>query len=173
MANKTKQSIERERKFLVREMPQHLSRYPHSQIRQGYLARTDDQIEVRIRKKGREHTIGIKKGRRSVRIEEEIEISKREFEALWPLTSGKRIDKIRYEIAHQGLTIEVDIYKGRLRGLATAEVEFKSAADSKNFKPPGWLGEDVTKRDEYKNWSLALFGIPGKNEGKELRHGST
>lgn len=173
MAKKIKRSIERERKFLVREMPQHLSRFPHSQIRQGYLARTDDQIEVRVRKKGREHTIGIKKGGGSVRIEEEIKISKREFETLWPLTSGKRIDKIRYEIAHQGLTIEVDIYKGPLRGLATAEVEFKSAADSKNFKPPGWIGEDVTKRDEYKNWSLALFGIPGKNEGNELRHGST
>ena len=68
-----------------------------------------------------------------MRVEEEIEIEPDRFERLWPLTEGRRIEKTRYEIDAGGdLVIELDVYKGDLDGLVTAEVEFDSeeAADA-------------------------------------------
>jgi len=41
-----------------------------------------------------------------------------------------------------------------------AEVEFESEAESDEFEPPGWLGEEVTGDDRYSGQSLARSGIP-------------
>ncbi len=41
-----------ERKFLVNELPADLENYPHNEIMQGYLIIKENDIEVRIRKKG-------------------------------------------------------------------------------------------------------------------------
>jgi adenylate cyclase len=153
-----KKRMERERKFLVSELPD-LSGYRHKQIQQGYIVVTDD-TEVRIRKRGTEHTLGIKKGSGEVRREEEIQISKGKFDALWPLTVGRRIHKIRYEIPYRGLKIELDIYSGKLKGLKTAEIEFKSSQRRNLLKLPDWIGKEVTGKREYSNARLAKSGLP-------------
>ncbi len=54
------------------------------------------------------------------------------------------------------LTIELDIYKGELSGLITAEIEFPSEEEALLFTPPKWFLEDVTYAPEYKNSYLAL-----------------
>ena len=41
-----------------------------------------------------------------------------------------------------------------------AEVEFSSREKSEEFKPPDWLGEEVTDDIRYKNQSLAQKGAP-------------
>jgi adenylate cyclase len=162
--NRHKKRMERERKFLVTRVPE-LSGCTKMRIQQGYIVATDD-TEVRIRKKGTEHTLGIKIGSGEVRREEEIDLSKRKFEALWPLTQNNRIHKIRYEIPYYGLKIELDIYSGKLRGHKAAEIEFKSGHARIHLKLPGWIGKEVTGKRQYSNAHLAKFGLP-KSDNKK------
>ena len=152
--------VEIERKFLVEQLPGQLDTYPSREIEQGYLAITDD-VEVRLRRYGEQMFLTVKSSGGESRVEEEIEIEPRRFDALWPLTEGRRIEKRRYRIpAGDGLTLELDIYHGRLEGLLTAEVEFGSVADAAAFVPPDWLGRDVTDDRRYKNQRLATQGLP-------------
>ena len=150
-----------ERKFLVEDVPHDLDAHPSAQIDQGYLAITDDGLEVRIRNYGGQAFLTIKSGAGAVRLEEEIEIDERRFRSLWPLTEGKRIRKRRYLIpADDGLKIELDVYGDALAGLVVAEVEFASAESADAFAPPGWLGREVTDDPRYKNRRLAVEGLP-------------
>ena len=152
--------IEIERKFLVEQMPHDLDAHPYREIEQGYLAITDD-VEVRVRRYGDEAFLTIKSSGGESRVEEEIEIDRRRFSSLWPLTDGRRIEKRRYRIpAGDGLTLELDVYHGRLEGLLTAEVEFGSVDAAGDFVPPDWLGPDVTDDPRYKNKRLATDGLP-------------
>ena len=96
-----------------------------------------------------------------MRVEEELEIDDRRFEALWALTEGRRIAKTRHLVPlEHDLTAEVDVYAEALDGLLTAEVEFASAAASAAFAPPDWLGPEVTGDARYANQSLALAARP-------------
>jgi CYTH domain-containing protein len=152
--------VEIERKFLVEQLPDGIDAHPSGEIEQGYLAITDD-VEVRVRRYGERSFLTVKSSGSESRVEEEIEIDRRRFGALWPLTEGRRIEKRRYRIpAGDGLTIELDVYHGRLTGLQTAEIEFESLPDATAFVPPGWLGRDVTDDPRYKNKRLATEGVP-------------
>jgi CYTH domain-containing protein len=152
--------IEIERKFLVEQVPDDLDAHQWREIEQGYLAITDD-VEVRVRRYGDQSFLTVKSSGIESRVEEEIEIERRRFDALWPLTDDRRIHKRRYAIPiDDGLTIELDVYHGRLSGLVTAEVEFTSLANANAFVPPGWLGRDVTDDSRYKNKQLATHGLP-------------
>lgn len=155
-------STEIERKFLVLNPPDKLGKYNSNDILQGYIF-ISDEIEIRLRKKGNLFFQTIKSSGDLERSEYEIELTNYQFEQLWPLTEGKRIQKIRYEIEHQNHLIELDIYLDNLEGLKTAEVEFKSVDESIKFNPPSWFGNDVTKNNKYKNKNLALFGIPDQS----------
>jgi CYTH domain-containing protein len=101
-----------------------------------------------------------------VRVEEEIPIEAERFAALWPLTEGRRIDKVRHYVPLDGgLEAELDVYAGALEGLLTAEIEFPSEAAAGAFFPPPWLGRDVTGDSAYANQTLALRGAPGPPPG--------
>ncbi|MCI0495163.1 CYTH domain-containing protein [candidate division KSB1 bacterium] len=148
-----------ERKFLVKKLPEDLNQYPSTVILQGYLAITSDGTEVRLRKKGSRYFQTVKSGSGLLRGEVEIELSQGQFEKLWLMTEGKRIEKIRYEIAYSGTTIELDVFSGMLQGLVVAEVEFVSIKQANLFIPPSWFGIEVTEDERYKNRNLALCGI--------------
>jgi adenylate cyclase len=154
--------IEIERKFLVDSAPENLDDHPHDEIDQGYVALTDDGVEVRIRRRRDRAYLTIKSEGARARLEEEIEIDQRRFESLWPLTEGRRVQKTRYLIptADGRLTIELDVYHGDLAGLLTAEIEFDSPDAATHFRPPVWLGREVTDDPRYKNKRLATSGIP-------------
>ncbi len=153
-------AYEIERKFLVIELPSEIDRYPHSEITQGYLIVTENDIEIRIRKKGERFSETVKAGSGLVRKESEKEITEETFFEHWPLTKGKRVQKVRYDIEYGGKLIELDIYSGELEGLVVAEVEFESEEESASFEPPSWFGEEVTHDERYKNKNLALHGMP-------------
>ena len=153
--------IERERKFLVEALPPRLFRYPDELIEQGYLAvtkRHDDFTEVRLRRVSKRYVLTVKKGRGKSRLEAEVPIAADSAERLWPLTRGRRIKKVRYNVPYRGLTIELDVYRGNAKGLAVAEVEFKSADELKRFDPPSWFGREVTGRRKFTNSRLAKDG---------------
>lgn len=149
-----------ERKFLVINLPSGLKKYPRHEIRQGYLAVMEDGTEVRLRQKGQTYFLTVKSGGRLQRDEVEIKLTCDQFTRLWPLTIGRRIEKVRHEIEHAGNFIELDVYGSSLKGLVTAEVEFQSLEDSESFVPPEWFGGEVTQDERYKNKNLAVHGLP-------------
>jgi CYTH domain-containing protein len=155
--------VEIERKFLVPAAPDDLDRHPSSAIEQGYLAIDRDGTEVRIRRRDGAAVLTVKSGGSLARVEEELALDDRAFERLWPLTAGRRIEKVRHLVpaGAPGLVIELDVYGGDLAGLVVAEVEFPSEADAGAFAAPAWLGPDVTGDARFKNQRLAVDGRPG------------
>jgi CYTH domain-containing protein len=154
-----------ERKFLIKSLPEDLEKYAKKEIVQGYVAITPEGTEVRLRQKGKKYFQTVKVGAGKTRGEYEIEITKEQFEALWDSTEGKRVDKVRYDIPiSDGLKIELDVYRGDLNGLYSAEVEFPDEAASNKFTPPDWFGKEVTEDKWYKNQNLATKGIPEENQ---------
>lgn len=153
--------IEIERKFLVDEAPHDLEQHPADALQQGYLAVAPDGVEARIRRRGDRTSLTVKSGPGHVRVEEEIPIEPERFDAMWPLTEGRRVEKTRYLVPlPEGLTVELDIYAGDLDGLVTAEIEFPSMEASAAFEPPAWLGREITGDARFANQSLALNGAP-------------
>ena len=157
----TEHGVEIERKYLVDELPADLERHRADPIEQGYLAIGDDGVEVRLRRRAGRALLTIKSGPGHVRVEEEMAIDERRFEALWALTEGRRVVKTRHLVPlESGAVVELDVYAGALEGLLTAEIEFPSLAASEAFSPPAWLGRDITDDARYANQSLALRGVP-------------
>ena len=152
--------MEIERKFLVPAVPDPLAQLDASEIRQGYLA-VDADAEVRVRRRGTATTLTVKRGAGQTRDEVELAIDPGDFERLWPLTAGRRVEKTRHRIAADGgLTIELDVYSGALAGLVVAEVEFADERQAGAFAAPAWFGREVTDDPRFKNQALARDGAP-------------
>src|ERR1700760_3222030 len=126
-----------------------------SAIEQGYLALGQD-TEVRLRRGGEELFLTAKAGHGEVREEVEVPIEPASFAALWPLTAGRRVRKVRHYVPLGGdLRAEVDVYEERLDGLRTVEVEFGSEEAAREFTPPSWFGRELTGDRGYANQTLA------------------
>ena len=154
-------SVEIERKFIVKEMPSEMPGNVCKRIQQGYLA-IEPNREVRIRAIDGRYFITVKTGTGLSRSEVETEITKVQFMGLWPLTSGRRIEKTRYEYRKGEDLFEFDAFEGELEGLKIAEVEFASISASQQFRAPRFLGEEVTEDERYKNKALAMEGLPAR-----------
>jgi CYTH domain-containing protein len=151
--------MEVERKYLLSARPEGLDEHESSRLEQGYLALDPAGAEVRVRRKGSNHTLTVKTGKGLVRGEEELTLDAADFDRLWPLTEGRRVVKTRFLVPLDGgLTAEVDIYEGDLDGLLTAEVEFADEAAARAFIALEWMGSDVTGDARYANQSLAVNG---------------
>jgi len=149
--------LEIERKFLIESLP-NIHGLPCIRIRQGYIS--SGATEVRLRQSNQQYFLTCKQGTGLVRIEKEIELTDKQFQSLWSMTEGRRIDKMRYIIQSNAKKIELDVYSGHLENLVVAEVEFESIPDSDAFELPQWFGSEITDDSRYKNKNLATEGIP-------------
>ena len=152
-------ATEIERKFLLAELPDWLGECDSEHVEQGYVA-LEEGAEVRVRAAGDARRLTVKRGGGRSREEVEIELEAEQFEALWPLTEGRRVLKRRHFRAAAEGTFEIDVYEGGLAGLAVAEIEFDSEQAAERFEPPGWLGAEVTGDQRYANRTLAVDGAP-------------
>lgn len=154
-----------ERKFLVASMPDGMELGSGDELRQGYLA-IDGAVEVRVRRTGRDARLTIKAGTGLTREEVELPLGPEDADALWALTAGRRIEKVRRRVAlTPGLDAEVDRYGGSLEGLCTVEVEFPDLESAGSFHPPDWFGRELTGERGWSNAALACAGVP--NSGAE------
>ncbi len=155
-------SFEIERRFLVKRVPPKFRIMERQGIPviQGYLVAQN----VRLRRYGEKCFLTVKSGQGLVREENEIEISMERFDSMWSKTMGSRLTKTRYMLDNGDYIFELDVFHGRLRYLRIIEVEFKSIDEALAFVPPPWFGEEVTDKPEYSNFTLALFGLPKKEE---------
>jgi len=160
--------LEIERKYLLERVPspdvlRTLEAVP-TRIEQVYLARTADSPVGgrRIRRLDgpdgtrysyteKRHLHGI------VREEREHEIDEAAFERLLVEADPmrKHIHKTRYVFDHAGSRLELDVFEGRLAGLAILEVELDHEEDRPSI--PDELGpyRDVSEDPAYLNWNLA------------------
>ena len=153
--------MEIERKFLIPTLPDDLARYPSAAIDQGYLASTPEGVEVRVRRKGDQCFLTVKHGAKLARTEVELPLAGPQFDELWPLTAGRRLRKIRYDLpGPDGLVIELDVYADALAGLQTADVEFPDEPAAHAFQPPEFFGREISGDPLYRNERMAREGFP-------------
>lgn len=118
-------------------------------IVQGFLRRDKDLV-IRIRIKGTKGYLTIKgKTTGITRTEFEYEIPLSDAMELLENFTDKQIRKYRYEIEHQGMTWEVDVFEGKLEGLILAELEVESEATI--FSKPPWVTDNVSDDPNYYN----------------------
>lgn len=148
-----------ERKFLTSDQGWQAGVTAVSDIRQAYLATTEN-ASVRVRlKDDLAAFLAIKSAEAGPsRMEFEYAIPVGEAEALLKLCIGHIIEKRRHIVIVEGHRWEVDLFRGALNGLVMAELELNDAGQQ--FPRPDWLGEEVTHDRRYYNASLALHGLP-------------
>lgn len=147
-------SMEIERKFLIKHLPEHLEQYPFHLIEQGYL---NTNPVVRVRREDDSFYLTYK-GRGILAHEEyNLPLDEKSYQHLLQKADGNIISKKRYNIPfHEKYTIELDIFEEPFAPLIIAEVEFESEEEADAFCPPDWFGRDVTYDDAYRNSSLSL-----------------
>ena len=147
-------TMEIERKFLVKQIPEGCTSFPCRQIEQAYL--NTDPV-VRVRRDNDDYYLTYKGKGLLSREEYNLALNKEAYEHLLTKADGIILTKKRYMIPVPGndhLTIELDVFEGHYHGLILAEVEFASE-EAKAFNPPAWFGEDVTFSGEYHNSRLS------------------
>lgn len=147
--------MEIERKFLLKELPASLEKYPCRTIEQGYL--TTNPV-VRVRRDEQDYYMTYKGSGLLAREEYNLPLTKEAYDSLLTKCEGNIISKKRYLIPIDGsdLTIELDVFAPPFAPLIMAEVEFKSMEEANAFCPPSWFGEDVTKNPAYHNSNMAM-----------------
>ena len=149
--------LEIERKYLLTGVPPDMPRGTTTILHQGYLPGVHivERLRRTIRAKRTSYARTIKLGTGLVRTEIEEPTTREVFDALWPLTEGKRVEKQRHAIAAGGVTWEIDVFTDR--DLVLAEVELTDERQEVRF--PDWLApfveRDVTEESTYVNYVLA------------------
>lgn len=145
--------MEIERKFLIRQVPEHLNAYTSVQIEQGYL---NTSPVLRIRQKDDSYIFTYKSDGLMSREEIEVPLTKEAYLHLVPKCDGNLIAKKRYQIPEEhGYTIELDIFHGCFEGLLLAEIEFSSEEEALAFQAPDWLTCEVTQEETFHNSFMA------------------
>jgi CHAD domain-containing protein/CYTH domain-containing protein len=146
-----------ERKYLLSGLPPAATAAPSVEIEQGYLP--GERLVERLRRirgeDGVELVRTMKEGTGLVRLEVEESVAPEVFDALWPLTAGRRLRKRRHRVAGGELTWEIDQFLDR--DLVLAEVELP--APEVEVAIPAWLGpwvqREVTDDPAYDNVELS------------------
>jgi CHAD domain-containing protein/CYTH domain-containing protein len=149
--------VERERKYLLRGLPEAVRGVQPQEIEQGWLP--GDRLRERLRRTrdegGERFYRTVKLGTGVTRVEIEEETTRELFDALWPHTEGCRIGKRRYRVPDGALVWEVDEFRDR--PLVLAEVELPRA--DTEVPVPAWLAplveREVTGDPAYLNLTLA------------------
>ncbi|MEO6443865.1 MAG: CHAD domain-containing protein [Gemmatimonadaceae bacterium] len=154
---RARSGVEIERKYLLAALPMELPAREVREITQGYLP--GERLVERLRRTRVGETERffrtVKAGTGVVRTELEEECSREVFDALWPLTEGRRVIKRRHVVPDGLLHWEIDEFLDRR--LVLAEIELPSADVVPEF--PSWLvpsvEREVTGEAEYVNANLA------------------
>lgn len=142
---------EKELKFLLKTIPQGLSQCKSKKMIDIYIPRKAGHAAIRIRQQGDQFfitkkTVVMTEGVK-VLNEETIQITEEDFMIFSTMEKALILDKTRYDYPLGNNVIEVDIFGGKLNGLALAEVEFNSIEGLKAFTMPEFCLVNVTDKD--------------------------
>lgn len=149
ISKKWRLSMEIERKYLLRQLPEHLENYSFHLIEQAYLCTSP---VVRVRRQDNTYYLTYKGGGLLMREEYNLPLDQKSYEHLKAKADGQIITKKRYLIPiGTSYTAELDIFSGEYSGLILAEVEFPTKETADQFVPPNWFGKEVTFDPRYHN----------------------
>lgn len=146
-----------ERKYLLKDLPAGIADHPSVEIDQGYVPGTTIRERVRrmVSADGVRFVRTVKLGSGLDRLEFEEETTRDFFDAVWPLTRGKRVRKRRYLVPAPGGLWEIDDFLDR--ELVLAEFEMESV--DQRVEVPAFvqavLVREVTDEPDYGNFRLA------------------
>lgn len=144
--------LEIERKFLVDTRKWNPTN-KGTRLVQAYLS-IDPNPTVRVRIAGEKAFLTIKGRTETIsRPEFEYEIPVDDAQEMMKLAISNPVEKIRYEILHEGFLWEVDVFSGKNNGLVMAELELES--EDQAFPRPEWLLEEVSGDRKYYNSYLS------------------
>jgi CYTH domain-containing protein len=155
--------VERERRFLLRDLPEGLTRASeHVQIWDNYLTNT----RLRLRK------IRLPQTRQwitkltqkfapdpedfSRTVITNTYLSAVEYEVL-SVFEGNEIRKNRYRFEHEGRAYAVDLFLGDLFGLVLAETSFETDEEMESFTAPAFAVMEVTNDEMFTGGRLAYL----------------
>ncbi len=157
LSSTASESVEIERKYLLRDLPAGARAGERLEIEQGWLpgGRVRDRLR-RVRGPAGERLLRtLKLGRGLKRSEFEEAVEPELFARLWPLTEGSRVRKHRYRVRDGDHVWEIDDFLDR--DLVLAEVELGS--EDEEAPLPDWLVDhverEVTGDPDYSNVNLA------------------
>ena len=147
--------VERERRFLLRDMPEPLTRASqHVQIWDNYITGT----RLRLRKirtpQTKKWTLKLTQKYTpappdfSRTVITNTYLSAAEYEVL-SVFEGNEIRKNRYAYEYEGRKYSIDVFLGALWGLILAETEFKSDEELRTFTPPPFVAREVTNDETF------------------------
>ena len=144
--------LEIERKFLV-DTRKWKPTDGGTRLVQAYLS-IDPNPTVRARIAGEKAFLTIKGRTETIsRPEFEYEIPVDDAQEMMKLAISNPVEKIRYEIMHEGFLWEIDIFSGKNEGLVIAELELES--ENQVFPRPNWLLDEVSDDRRYYNSYLS------------------
>ena len=173
--------IEIEKKFLVKELPSDLTKYPCHRIEQGYLnvapairvRRPDDEYYMTYKSRKFCSCVDASEGMVIGQTEYNLPLDAESYEHLCSKADGHVIRKKRYLIplnddafdesaisadpelaralANHSIIIELDVFEAPFEGRILAEVEFPSESAASAYRPADWFLEDVTGDYHYSN----------------------
>lgn len=175
--------IEIEKKYLVKEIPKDIDKYPYHVIEQGYLnvspairvRREDDRYYMTYKAAQPETEGDIGKAEYNLSLDEEsyahmvrkadgIIIRKKRY--LIPLNEDaydkaylEKCPDLAGQVDNGDIKIELDVFMEPFEGRILAEVEFPDEDAAKNYKPAAWFAEDVTGDRRYSNAYMSTAGI--------------
>jgi adenylate cyclase len=152
--------MEIERKYTLKELPANLDSYPCHLIEQAYL---NTKPVVRIRKEDDDYYLTYKGSGMMAREEYDLPLNEESYYHLLEKADGIVITKKRYVLPlsdfqpdnKDNLSIELDIFEGKLAPLIIAEIEFPTEEMADTFTPPDIFAEDVTFNPKYHNSNLS------------------
>lgn len=142
--------VERERRFLLQDLPEGLTRAsPHVQITDNYL--TGTRLRLRKVREPQTNKWTVKLTQKfapnpadfSRTIITNIYLNALETEVLG-ISDANEIRKNRYPFEFEGRRYSVDMFLGGLFGLVLAEVGFETDEETVNFAKPPFAIADVT-----------------------------
>ena len=153
--------VERERRFLLQDLPAGLSRAdPHVQITDNYI--TGTRLRLRKVRNPKTNKWTIKFTQKfapdprdlSRTIITNTYLNALETESL-AISDANEIRKNRYHFDYEGHTFAIDMFLGDLFGLVLAEASFASDAEMENFSPPSFAIAEVTNNETFSGGRLS------------------
>lgn len=147
--------VERERRFLLRDMPEPLTRASeHVQIWDNYITGT----RLRLRKirtpQTKKWTLKLTQKYApephdfSRTIITNTYLSAAEYNVL-SVFEANEIRKNRYPYEYEGRLYSIDVFLGALWGLVLAETEFETDEELQSFTPPPFIAREVTNEETF------------------------
>ena len=165
--------VERERRFLLRELPPELTRAsPHLQITDNFITNTRLRLRQIREPLTRERVwmltqkFPLAPPDLSSSSVTDLYLTEYEYEVL-AVFEGNEIRKNRYPYEHEGRSYAIDIYLGALWGLILAKTGFETDDELNNFSLPPFAVLDVSNDEMFTG--ARLVNLTADNIRAELK----